>query len=144
MTTRTSAVTVTFQHPFRLSGTDEVQPAGHYIIETDEELLEALSFPAYRRLVTSIHLAGRPHSSELSRVVDIDPAELAAALATDAKTPDIPPALIKRAANSTHEQKRGAGEFVIAGWKHWWALNATELKLTALVVTGLALAGLLT
>jgi hypothetical protein len=54
MTTRTSTETVTFQHPFRLSRIDEVQPAGHYSIETKEELLEALSFPAYRRHVTSV------------------------------------------------------------------------------------------
>jgi hypothetical protein len=86
MTTRTRTETVTFRHPFILSSLDEIQPAGHYIIETDEELLEDLSFPAYRRLVTSIHLAGRPHSSELSRVLNIDPAELSAALATDAGT----------------------------------------------------------
>ena len=86
MTTRTRAETVTFRHPFMLSCLDDVQPAGAYVIETEEELLEGLSFPAYRRLATSIHLAGRPHSSELSRVLNIDPAELAAALATDAGT----------------------------------------------------------
>ena len=86
MTTRTRAETITFRHPFMLSGLDEPQPAGHYIIETEEELLEALSFPAYRRLRTSIRLAGRPHSSELSRVLNIDPEELSAALATDAGT----------------------------------------------------------
>lgn len=86
MTTRTRAETVTFRHPFMLSGLDEMQPAGHYIVETEEELLEPLSFPARRRLATSIRLAGRPHSSELSRVLNIDPAELSAALATDAGT----------------------------------------------------------
>jgi hypothetical protein len=40
MTVRTTSRTVTFVHPFNLSGTDEVQPAGIYTVETDEELLE--------------------------------------------------------------------------------------------------------
>ena len=40
MTVRTTSMTVTFVHPFNLSGTDEVQPAGIYTVETDEELLQ--------------------------------------------------------------------------------------------------------
>src|ERR1700724_632699 len=39
MTVRTTSKTVTFMHPFSLTGTDEVQPAGTYTVETDEELL---------------------------------------------------------------------------------------------------------
>ena len=42
MTVRTTSKTVTFMHPFSLTGTDEVQPAGTYTVETDEELLSAL------------------------------------------------------------------------------------------------------
>jgi hypothetical protein len=37
MTVRTTSKTVTFMHPFNLSGADEVQPAGTYTVETDEE-----------------------------------------------------------------------------------------------------------
>lgn len=85
MIARTSSKTVTFLHPFKPSEADELQPAGRYLVETDEELLQTLSFPAYRRLSTFIHLAGRPNSNGLARVVDIDPAELAAALARDAQ-----------------------------------------------------------
>ena len=47
MTVRTTSKTVTFAHPFNLSGVDEVQPAGTYAVETDEELLQTLSIPAY-------------------------------------------------------------------------------------------------
>jgi hypothetical protein len=50
MTVRTSRQSVTFTEPFSLSGIDEVQPAGTYTVETDEELLPGLSFPAYRRV----------------------------------------------------------------------------------------------
>jgi len=85
MTTRTRGETVTFAHPFRLRGADDLLPPGHYLVETEEEMIQGLSFPAYRRLSTCIHLAGRPGSSELARVVDIDPAELAAALAKDVR-----------------------------------------------------------
>jgi hypothetical protein len=34
MTVRTTSKTVTFMHPFSLTGTDEVQPAGTYTVET--------------------------------------------------------------------------------------------------------------
>jgi len=85
MMTRTSSQTVTFLHSFKLSGVEDAQPAGRYLVETDEELLQAVSFPVYRRLSTLIRLPGRPGTMELSRVVDIDPAELAAALARDSQ-----------------------------------------------------------
>ncbi len=49
MTVRTTSKTVTFTHPFNLSGMDKAQPAGTYTVETDEELLQTLSLPAYRR-----------------------------------------------------------------------------------------------
>ena len=54
MTPRTSRHEITFRHPFRLEGADDVHPAGTYVIETDEELVEDLSFTAYRRVATSI------------------------------------------------------------------------------------------
>ena len=59
MTVRTSRKSVTFTQPFSLSGIDEVQPAGTYTVETDEELLPGLSFPAYRRVATLIFLRSR-------------------------------------------------------------------------------------
>jgi hypothetical protein len=56
MTVRTTSKTVTFMHPFSLTGTDEVQPAGTYTVETDEELLQPSSLPAYRRIATLLRL----------------------------------------------------------------------------------------
>src|SRR5689334_20143201 len=53
-TTRTTYQTVTFTRPFSLSGLDGAQPAGAYTVETDDELLQTLSFPAHRRLETRI------------------------------------------------------------------------------------------
>jgi hypothetical protein len=60
MTVRTSHKTVTFMRPFSLTGIDEVQAAGSYTVETSEELLQAVSFPAYRRIETLIFLPSRP------------------------------------------------------------------------------------
>ena len=58
MTERTRSKTVTFQHPFRLSGADDLQPAGRYVVESDYETIEGLSFPAFRRVSTVIRLPG--------------------------------------------------------------------------------------
>jgi hypothetical protein len=87
MTVRTTSRTVTFARPFMLSGIIEPQPAGTYTVETDEELLETASVPAYRRIATLIRLPGRPGSLVLGQVVDIDATELAAALDEDAAAP---------------------------------------------------------
>jgi hypothetical protein len=84
MTVRTTTRTVTFTRAFMLQGLDEEQPAGSYTVETDEELLEGASVPAYRRIATLIRLPGRPGTSVLGYVVDIDAAELTAALEKDA------------------------------------------------------------
>lgn len=50
MTTRTNTKTVTFAHPFLLKGIDRILPAGDYRVVTDEELIEGVSFPVYRRV----------------------------------------------------------------------------------------------
>ena len=60
MTMRTTSRTVTFIHPFNLSGMDEEQPAGTYTVETDEELLQTSSLPAYKRVSTLMRLPSRP------------------------------------------------------------------------------------
>ena len=84
MTVRTSRKSVTFTQPFSLSGLDEVQPAGTYTVETDEELLPGLSFPAYRRIATLIFLPSRGRGPIVEEVVNIDPLELQAAQERDA------------------------------------------------------------
>lgn len=83
MMTRTLTQTVTFTKPFILAEMDETQPAGTYTVETDEELLEGLSFYAFRRIQTLLHLhvkAGRPG---IMQTVNIDPKGLEDALSRD-------------------------------------------------------------
>ena len=84
MSVRTSHKTVTFTRPFSLSALDEVQAAGTYTVETEEELLPGLSFPAWRRIATLIFLPSRPGGAFVEQVVNIDPLELEAAQARDA------------------------------------------------------------
>ena len=76
MTERTVRSTLTFSHPFLLSGFDESLPAGTYTIETHEELIEGLSFPAYRRTETLLFLKPPSGQANLVQVAVIDPVEL--------------------------------------------------------------------
>ena len=57
MTTRTTRKTVTFQRPFSLSAVDEVLPPGTYVVDNDEELIDGLSFLAFRCIATLLHLS---------------------------------------------------------------------------------------
>lgn len=83
MTVRTTKKTVTFANSFKLGDFEEVLPPGTYEVETDEELLEGLSFHAYRRSLTLIHLPAESGYPGLSRIMTIDPNELSAALKRD-------------------------------------------------------------
>lgn len=89
MTVRTSKRTVTFRRPFVLNGFDEVLPAGAYNVETDEEFLEGISFPAYRRILTVIDLHAKPGHPGLTRTLTIDPNELDAVLKRDQEREEI-------------------------------------------------------
>jgi len=83
MTTRTSEKTVTFRKPFVLGGFEKLLPAGAYRVETDEELLDGISFSAYRRVLTLLHLPTKPGQLGLTQTLTIDPNELDAALERD-------------------------------------------------------------
>lgn len=88
MTMRTSEKTVTFKRPFFLAGSDEMQPAGVYSVETDEELLEGVSFPAYRRTASWMRRHENPGRPGVVQTLKIDPEELDAALRRDAASAD--------------------------------------------------------
>jgi len=85
MRTRTTSKTVIFAQPFIVDAADGEQPPGIYTVETEEELLESVSFPAYRRVATVMHC----HSnSGVVRYVNIEPRALVAALARDVRAVD--------------------------------------------------------
>jgi hypothetical protein len=68
MTTRSRRETVTFQHPFRIRGIDRLLPAGAYEVITDEEMIEGLSFPAFRRIATMIMVPAASQNSTMEMV----------------------------------------------------------------------------
>lgn len=90
MTIRTTRKIVTFTRSFVLAGSNEIFPEGPYVVETDEELLEGLSFPAYRRIITVIHLHPEREFPGRLRIMTIDPMELDAALQRDQIADELP------------------------------------------------------
>lgn len=80
MTTRTHSRTVTFTQPFSIDGVRGQNPPGSYLVETEEETIDSLSFVAWRNLGSRIHIT-RPG---VTQVFSIDPVELEAILMRDA------------------------------------------------------------
>jgi hypothetical protein len=136
MTVRTTSRTVTFMHPFNLSGVDEVQPAGTYTVETDEELLQTLSLPAYRQISTLMRLPARRTGAMLTQIVEINALELAAVLARDAQPNETTPQLTRGDGVVCRKSTASRMGVIREGWKHWVTLNATDLIWTALVMGG--------
>jgi hypothetical protein len=83
MTMRTTETVVTFRRAFSLSVLDGAQPAGAYRVETEEEQLPGLSYSAFQRMRTLLHLPANPAPGQTRQVIEIDPMELSAALAAD-------------------------------------------------------------
>ena len=82
MNARSHSETVVFSKPFLLKGVDRLLPAGDYRVVTDEELIEGISFPVYRRVSTMIFVpAARPGRS--IEMVSVDPRDLRIALDQD-------------------------------------------------------------
>ena len=84
---RTHRATCSFTRPFRLRGVDHVLPPGTYEVVTEEELIEGLSFPVYRRVSTIMLVPGRLAST--LEMVTVDPIDLAAAQDLDRASPDV-------------------------------------------------------
>ncbi|MCO6381409.1 hypothetical protein [Oceanicola sp. 502str15] len=59
MNMRSSTSTVTFSNPFTLPGYTGELPAGDYEVLVEEELLQGLSFEAYRRTATYLKVRGK-------------------------------------------------------------------------------------
>jgi len=68
VTTRSRRETVYFKHPFQLRGVDRLLPAGAYEVVTDEEMIEGISFPCFRRVATGV----TPNSTEMISISSID------------------------------------------------------------------------
>jgi hypothetical protein len=82
--TRSRRETVTFKHPFRIKGIERQLPAGAYEVVTDEEMIEGLSFPCYRRVATMIMVPGAPPHQTSTEMLSISSVDLADAQQADA------------------------------------------------------------
>lgn len=114
MVTRTSSKQVTFRRPFLLSGLEGMQPAGIYTIDTEEELIDALSFSAWKRVATVMQLP-RGGATEY---LPVDPDELSEAQMGDGAQLDTSSPLL----TSPHSRHQGArtamNEFRTRGRRH--------------------------
>lgn len=81
--TRVSHKQVVFFGSFKLKGYDETFPGGDYDVETEEELIEGVSFLAYRRTATLLHVRGQKGSAIVERTLPIDPRALDHAILID-------------------------------------------------------------
>jgi hypothetical protein len=91
MITRSHSNSLVFSHPFVLKGVDRVLPPGAYRVVTDEELVEELSFPVYRRVATMIFVPAQAQSSAVEMIA-VDPRDLQAAQERDSAAPAGAPA----------------------------------------------------
>lgn len=76
-----------FKHPFLIRGIDRLLPAGAYEIVTDEEMIEGLSFPCFRRVATMIMVPGAA-SRRSWEMIPISSIDLSDAQRSDASVPD--------------------------------------------------------
>ncbi|MCJ9730547.1 hypothetical protein [Bradyrhizobium sp. PRIMUS42] len=88
MTIRSRREVVTFNHPFQIKGIDRQLPAGAYEVVTDEEMIESLSFPAFRRIATMIEVPAEGSRGLKMEVISIGSVDLADARRTDAGISD--------------------------------------------------------
>ena len=85
MTMRSRRETITFQHPFRIKGIDRLLPPGAYQVITDEEMIEGLSFAAFRRVATMIRIPAE--TGRAVEMISIGSVDLADAQRIDASAP---------------------------------------------------------
>lgn len=83
MTSRTTRSMVTFAHSFLIPGYEDELPAGSYEVIADVDLLEGLSFEAYRRTGTFLLVGGQLGHRGQTEMRPINSNDLEAALARD-------------------------------------------------------------
>ena len=72
MMTRTTHRTIHFNAPASLDGLDLPLAPGDYEVNEDEELIEGLSWLAYRRVATFITIPATPENGQVSCMFPVD------------------------------------------------------------------------
>lgn len=83
MNIRTIQSRVLFLYPFQLKGLTETQPAGHYRLVTDQEVLAGLSFITYRTIMAYLEVPAVGTTAPETRQVPIDLVDLDACVRAD-------------------------------------------------------------
>ncbi|CUX46346.1 hypothetical protein [Agrobacterium deltaense] len=85
MIERTTNSEITFAHPFVLSSLVAPLDAGTYRLVVDEELIEGLSFSAYRRVATHLEIPAISAKTVKRQFLQVSSAEIDDALRKDAE-----------------------------------------------------------
>lgn len=88
MTLRSRREVVTFKHPFQIRGIDRQLPAGAYEVITEEESIEGLSLPTFRRIATIIVVPATASPSVAMEMISIGSVDLSDAQRLDASMSD--------------------------------------------------------
>ena len=83
MTNRSLNSTVTFEKPFSIGAQTEQLPAGAYRLTIEEEMIEGLSFAAYRRVSTTLEIPALGVETARKQYIQIAADDLDAALECD-------------------------------------------------------------
>jgi hypothetical protein len=84
MTMRSRRETFHFRHPFRIKGIDRLLSPGAYEVITDEEMIEGLSFPCFRRVATMMMVPGAAPNRASMEMISISSVDLSDAQRIDA------------------------------------------------------------
>jgi hypothetical protein len=84
MTMRSRRETIHFRHPFRIKGIDRLLSPGAYEVITDEEMIEGLSFPCFRRVATMMMVPGAAPNRASMEMISISSVDLSDAQCIDA------------------------------------------------------------
>jgi hypothetical protein len=79
MSTRTTQSVVSFSRQFWFHGLDTPQPAGSYRVDDEEEVIDGLSWLAYRRVATFLFLPAIGSGNAVQQMVKVERVDLDAA-----------------------------------------------------------------
>ncbi len=83
MDIRSTRTTLTFRKPFTLPLSNRTMPPGDYVLLTEEERLEGLTFNAYRRVARYLIVSGGPEFPGRTEMIPLNDAEMAELVACD-------------------------------------------------------------
>ncbi|MDP9590598.1 UNVERIFIED_ORG: hypothetical protein J2W19_003162 [Shinella zoogloeoides] len=86
MAERTTESEIAFMHPFTLNALMGPQPAGTYRLVVDEELIEGLSFTAYKRVGTHLEIPAISIATGKRQFLQVTQSEIDHALELDSRT----------------------------------------------------------